>query len=409
MQKITATFLTVFRFIGFGLAGLSWSGIVLAGGDFEDAFTEGTVNGNIRVHYNERHYSSPRPDAAAFALGGALRAETGPMGWTKLGIGFYTAQDIGFNNSDLARVDGRMGSEVEVLGEAYLNFSAWDSSLTVGRQKIVTPFANPIDVFIIPFTFEGVSFKNTSIPNLTLELDFINTIKSAGSDEFVDVGLWSTGRFGVATTETSGTLILGGVYRNQDLALHAWFYNFSDLFTSQYLQADYAFASMRFKPFVSAQVISQSETGDELLGMVDTLLYGLQAGISIEKAKLILGYTHVAENTDAFNNGAFLTPYNFSTSPLYTNSMLQNMENVDSGDGVKLTFLYSFPFVEVKLSHAHLNFASIADLGATDFDVTYNMNQYVKGLSLRYRVEVVTSDSDTVEQSDHRLQLQYVF
>jgi hypothetical protein len=409
MRNITAKFLAGSSLIGMVLTGFSWSNATLAADGLEEAFKNGTVNGNIRVHYNERHYSDSRPDATAFALGGALRAETGPMGWTRVGVGFYTAQDLGFNNSDPARVDGRMGSEVEVLGEAYVNFSAWDSSLTVGRQKIVTPFANPIDVFIIPFTFEGVSFKNTSIPNLTLELDYINTIKSAGSDEFVDVGLWSTGRLGVATTETSGTLMLGGVYRNQGMAIHGWFYDFADLFISRYLQADYTFASLPLKPFVSAQIISQSDAGEALLGPVDTMLYGLQGGVSIEKAKLMLGYTHVAENADAFNNGAFLAPYNFSTSPLYTNSMLQNMENVDSGDGVKLTFLYSFPSVEAKLSYAKLDFNTIADLDATDVDVTYNLGNYIKGLSLRYRVEFVSSDSDAVSQSDHRLQLQYLF
>src|SRR5690606_32424190 len=107
-------------------------------------------------------------------------------------------------------------------------------------------------------------------------------------------------------------------------------------------------------------------------GTVDTTLYGVQGGISIDKAKLILGYNDIAENADAFNNGAFLAPYNFSTSPLYTNNMLQNMENVDSGQGMKFTFLYSFPSVELKVSHARLDFATIADLDATDIDVTYN-------------------------------------
>lgn len=404
MRSITARFLT-----GLGLAGLGWFSTMSAAVGLEKAFSEGKVSGNIRAHYNERHYSS-RPDATAFALGGALRAETGSMGLAKLGVSFYTAEDLGTNSDDPARVDRRMGSEVEVLGEAWLNFSGWNSSLTMGRQKFFTPFANPIDVFIVPFTFEGVSVKHTGIPNLTLELGYINTIKSAGSDEFVDVGIWSTNRLGVATAETSGTLMLGGVYKNEDLAIHAWFYNFSDLFTSQYVQADYAFTSKNtIKPFVSAQVISQSEAGDALLGEVDSTLFGLQAGISIERTKLIVGYTHVAEEADAFNNGAFLAPYNFSTSPLYTNSMLQNMENVDAGKGVKLTFIYAFHSVDVKLSHADLNFASIADLGATDFDVTYNLDRYVKGLSLRYRVEVVTSDSDAVEQSDHRFQVQYVF
>lgn len=381
----------------------------LAASGLESAIQEGTVNGNIRMHYNLRDYTN-RPDASAFALGGGLRAETGAMGLAKIGVGFYTAQDLDLNNEDPARVDGRMGSDLEVLGEAYVTLSGWDSSMTLGRQKIVTPFATPLDIFLAPFTYEGVSIKYTGISNLTLEADYINTIKSAGSDEFVDVGVWSTMRLGVDVAPTSGTLMLGANYTKDALAVQAWHYHFADLFNAQYLQAGYNFSDVGvLKPFVAAQFISQSETGDALLGKVDSTLFGVQAGASFNSAKLMLGYNTVAEQADAFNNGAFLAPYSFSSSPLFTNNMLQTLENVDAGDAAKVTFFYYFPSVEMKLSYAKFNFASVVDREATCLDLIYNMNHYVKGLSLRYRVEVVTSDSNAVEQSDQRFQLQNVF
>jgi hypothetical protein len=343
-------------------------------------------------------------------LGGGLRAETGSLNGFNLGVGFYTAQDLGLNDSDPTKVYGRMGSDVEVLGKAYVNYTAWDSTFTVGRQIINTPFANPIDVFIIPFTYEGVSIKNNSVPNLTLELDYLNKIKAGGSEEFVDVGVWSTRRLGVTSTETSGTTSLGGVYQADAIKIQAWWYEFSDLFDSIYLQVDYAFASAgKFRPFVSAHVINQNETGDALLSKADSMVYGLKAGVSMNKMEWSLGCTNIEENSESFNNGALLAPYKYSTSPLYNNSMLQNMENNDAGEGLKLTFLYEFPAVKVKMSYAHLDFTVIPDLDATDIDVTYSLNEYVKGLSLRYRVEFVNSDSDAVEQSDDRLQLQYVF
>lgn len=411
MQSITPESSVSHRLFSCGFAGFLFftASFDIFAASREEAFDSGNVSGNIRAHYNERHYST-RPDATAFALGGALRAETGPIGWSRIGIGFYTAQDVGTNRDDPTRIDSRMGSDVEVLGEAYVSASAWDSVITVGRQRITTPFANPIDVFIVPFTFEGVSVKNTTFSNLTLEFNLLNTIKSAGSDEFVDVGVWSTRRFGINETKTSGTWMLGGTYKQDNWQGHAWLYRFSDLFTSQYLQGDFAFSPFgNFTPFVSAQIIRQRETGDALLGRVDSSLYGLQGGVSTDRAKFILGYTNIKERPDTFNNGAFLAPYNFSTSPFYTNSMLTNMENNDAGTGIKLTLLYSFPSVEIKLSHAGLNFVNTSDLGATDFDVTYKMDRFIEGLSLRYRVEIVTSDSDAAEQSDHRLQLQYLF
>lgn len=406
MKNTSREFLAGLRCMGVGLAVLGWPGSGFAWDVPEDVLTAGTVNGNLRSHYNERDYET-RADAPAYAVGGGLRVETGPLGWVRLGAGFYTVQDLGMNDEDPARVDGRMGDDLEVVGEAYLNLAAAGTSITLGRQKLVTPFANPIDVFIVPFTFEALSIRNTSIPGLTLELDYVDEIKSAGSDEFVDVGMWSANRYGIAATETDGTLMLGAVYKEEGVALHAWWYDFADLFTSRYLQADYSFLPMGpVEPFVSAQLISQRETGEALLDTVDSTLYGLQAGVNVDRSRFTLGYTRIDENAGTFRNGAFLAPYNFSTSPLYTNSMLQNMENVDAGAAVKLTFSYAFTSIDLKISHADLDFESVADLGATDFDVIYKMDQ---ALSLRYRVEIVTSDSEAAEQGDHRFQVQYVF
>lgn len=406
MKEIALKFLKGLCRTGIGLAAIGCCGAACAWDALEEALTGGEASGNFRSHYNERDYET-RADAPAYAVGGGLRVETGSLGWMKLGAGFYTVQDLGMNNEDPARVDGRMGDDLEVVGEAYLNLGAADTSVTVGRQKLVTPFANPIDVFIVPFTYEAVSIKSTSMPGLTLELDYVDEIKSAGSDEFVNVGEWSANRYGIEAAETDGTLMLGAVYKDGAVMLHAWWYDFADLFVSRYLQADYAFAVPGgVEPFVSAQLISQSESGAALLGAVDSMLYGAQAGVAIGGSRLTLGYTRVDENPGAFRGGAFLAPYNFSTSPLYTNSMLQNMENVDAGEAVKLTFGYAFTSVDLKISYADLDFATAVDVVATDFDVTYRMD---RSMSLRYRVEVVTSDTAAAEQSDHRFQIQYVF
>ena len=148
MHDNTSSFLTRLGLTCFLFTGIGCMSVAFAAETLEEAFHEGKVNGNIRAHYNERHYAS-RPDATAFALGGGLRAETGSLYGFNLGVGFYTAQDLGLNDDDPIKVDSRMGSDVEVLGEAYVNYSAWDSTFTLGRQKINTPFANPIDVFII--------------------------------------------------------------------------------------------------------------------------------------------------------------------------------------------------------------------------------------------------------------------
>jgi len=397
------------KYLGLGiLTSMSFSPVAYSGA-IETAIENGKVEGNIRGYFNTRDFET-RTDESAFSLGGALRAETSSIGAFKFGLGYYTAQDLGTNNSDPAKVNKRLGSEVEVLGEAYVSVSVANTLVTAGRQRLSTPFANDGDAFIIPFSFEGASIKNKSIPNLTLELDHINSIKNRNSDEFVDVGQFSTGRFGVDSVDTSGTTILGAVYAVDDFKLQAWAYEFSDLFTSVYIQGNYKFTvSGDVKPFVAAQIVSQSESGDEMLGGVDSTLWGLQGGADFGKSKLTLAYTAVEEKSGAFRNGAFLTPYSFSTSPIFTNNMLATVENVDAGDASKLTYNYSFSKVKLKLSYAKFDFETAADREAVDVDVTYNMDQIVKGLTARWRIEVVSSDVDSVEQVNHRFQLQLKF
>lgn len=396
------------RFSNFLLTGLiattGMSETVFAS-DLASAIKNGSVNGNIKAYYNTRDFET-KTDEEAFALGGAIRAETGPWGPVKLGVGFYTAQDLDTNDDDPAKVNKRLGSDLEVLGEAYVKTSMADNTLTIGRQKLSTPFANPGDAFIIPFTFEAASLKNNSIENLSLELDLIQTIKNRNSDEFVDVGIFSTRRFGAVEADTSGTLVFGASYKVGSSKLQAWYYNHAELFNTIYLQVNHKFAANGdIKPFIAGQFGSQSDTGDKLLGTVDSTLYGVQGGAAFGKAKLTLAFNSVAEETSAFKNGAFLAPYNFSTSPLFTNNMLQTVENVDAGDAYKVTFNYSFTNAELKLSYADFDFKTAADRDATDFDITYKLDNVTKGLSARWRVEVVSSDTKSVEQTNHRFQL----
>lgn len=188
----------------FGFAPLQ----ALCATELKSIFSEGTINGNIRAYYNTREYDH-RTDEAAFSLGGALRGETAEVGWIKLGVGYYTAQDLDTNSDDPAKVNNRLGSDLEVLGEAYIKIAKAGHGITLGRQRIETPFANSGDAFMIPFAFEALSYK-AAIQKFTLEFDYINAIKNRNSEEFIDVGAWSTNRLGLADVRnTSGTLNFG--------------------------------------------------------------------------------------------------------------------------------------------------------------------------------------------------------
>ncbi|MFQ3257248.1 MAG: hypothetical protein ACI9W7_001721 [Porticoccaceae bacterium] len=381
-----------------------------AGADsLADTIGASKIDGNFRSYFNTRDYDV-KTDESALSVGGALRVNTGSINGFNLGLGFYAAQDLGTNSSDAAKVNKRLGSELEVLGEAYVNYTAGDTSVTVGRQKLNTPFANSGDAFIIPFSFEGTSIVYKGISNVILEVDYINSIKNRNSSTFTDVGAWTANRFSAESSDSDSTIILGGTYTKDALKVQAWYYDFDNMFNSTYLQANYALSAVgSTKPFVAVQYGTQGESGDEILGEIKSSLLGIRAGIGFAQSKLTLAYNTVSEESGAFKSGAFLAPYSYSTSPLFTNNMLQTFENVDSGDAVKVTFNHSFAKVKLKASYAEFDFDTSTDREAIDFDLTYDMSGYSKGLTLRYRIEVVTSDVKSVEQINQRFQMQYRF
>ena len=381
-----------------------------AGADsLADTIGASKIDGNFRSYFNTRDYDV-KTDESALSVGGALRVNTGSINGFNLGLGFYAAQDLGTNSSDAAKVNKRLGSELEVLGEAYVNYTAGDTSVTVGRQKLNTPFANSGDAFIIPFSFEGTSIVYKGISNVILEVDYINSIKNRNSSTFTDVGAWTANRFSAESSDSDSTIILGGTYTKDALKVQAWYYDFDNMFNSTYLQANYALSAVgSTKPFVAVQYGTQGESGDEILGEIKSSLLGIRAGIGFAQSKLTLAYNTVSEESGAFKSGAFLAPYSYSTSPLFTNNMLQTFENVDSGDAVKVTFNHSFAKVKLKASYAEFDFDTSTDREAIDFDLTYDMSGYSKGLTLRYRIGVVTSDVKSVEQINQRFQMQYRF
>ncbi len=90
--------------------------------------------------------------------------------------------------------------------------------------------------------------------------------------------------------------------------------------------------------------------------------------------------------------------------------MLETFENVDAGSAEKITLNYNpVDQLALKLSFASFDFDQVVDRDALDADITYRFSNTLKGLSIRWRLEVVSSDSESVEQTNMRFQAQYGF
>jgi hypothetical protein len=371
----------------------------------------GLINGTVRAYYVTRQFDT-KPDQHTFSPGGSLRLETPPLHGVQVGLGYYWQHDFGISSDKPERqvVPIFTGKDVDILGEAYLKFSAFDTVITAGRQKLTTPFANPADAFPVPTLFEGISLTHR-VGNFSFGGYYLSKIKDRPSNEFENVGKFSTRRLGVTPEKTDGTIIGNIGYTNGGLGLEGWFYRFSDLFDMGLVQAKYITPEIHgFKFSFGAQGVLQQDQGQSLFGPMDSLGYGFTVGAATRRVDLIFSYNGVADRPGAFRNGAILAPYSYSNTTLFTNNLVSSPENADSGSVYKVGLNYRVaPNFSFLLSHAVFNFNNKPHIAETDIDWKYGLDRFIKNLSLRNRIGIITSEAKGSDMVDLRVQLEYTF
>lgn len=388
---------------------LVWpSNSVEAADNLASAFDEGSVKGGLRAFYNHRDFDT-KENTSAFATGGFLSATTAAVHGVSATATFYSSHDMGTRSDDPLRDNANLPENIDILAEAYLQYAIDAAQLRLGRQIINTPFANASDAFMIPVAYEAVSVSRTT-DALTLHGLYLDRIKGRPDGEFVDVSDFAAARYGVGNTPNAGTWIAGIQYQTGPASLQGWAYQFSDLFQLYYLQADVTTGNIAdIGTRIAGQLVHQQDDGDSLLGDVDTQLAGLKLSATWSGTQLSAAWNQVEEST-AFNAGRLLAPFNFSTSPVFTNSMLQTLENSTPGHAWKLQLQSELgKQLSMQLSYADYTRIEGVDASEVDIDLTWRFARALEGLSFRLRVGIVEADTDAGNVVEVRPQLQYLF
>jgi len=131
-----------------------------------------TLNGTLRIgHLNQD--PSDGPNSYATAVGGILKYERPFVEGLNAGVAFYTSHTLSTLSGDKAdgsfnyEMSGEDARHYDLLAEAYLAYKINTFSLTLGRQRIDTPYADSDDIRITPNTFEGAvasyTYGNTTL------------------------------------------------------------------------------------------------------------------------------------------------------------------------------------------------------------------------------------------------------
>lgn len=374
-----------------------------------DHVARSIVSGDLRTYYFTRDYRAAAiPNQAAFSLGGRLNLETAPVRGLNGVLTFYTANSLGLNAGDPAKVDKSLpGDSVTAIGQAYLQYHHSFVALRAGNQLVSSPWMNPSDSRMIPSTFQGVCAAARPTRNFEIVVMRMFGFKGRTANAFSRTNL-------VSDRDNNGVLSTGIRYARFDVIAQAWYYRFYDF--AQLLHADLHFTihlSHTVAPFMATQFIREWSDGHRHLGTVDASVYSIMAGVTIHALSLLMAATRIPSNTGAYDDGNVLSPYTslYNTGPIYTNSMISGMVKKAPGEAYKVSVTYSPLKGRFRLFASYARYHTMPytnNTSETDIDVTYFPHR-LEGLSIRDRVGIEHGAARTGTFMYNRFMLQYEF
>ena len=383
---------------------------------------DGSLSGELRSYYFRRDYAAPAVlDANAFAVAGLFNYRTPDfLGGFSLAASYFTANALGTHNSNPARVDTTLSgaaNSINTLGQAFLQYRGHGALVRLGDQVVATPWAGASDSRVLPATYQAAYGALTPLSGLTIEALRILRYKSRTADDYFrdnnyypptwkgDASYGGLGDLPAGAPGTSGTVAAGVDYRRASLKATGWYYDFYDFAHMAYGQLDDTIVSgFPVEPFAGAQVVREwdstnvfSLTGTHLLGQpgvaVNSFTFGAIVGVKGLGASVSVAYDRLrSAGSGALGGGALISPYtqSFATDPLYTSSMIRGLVELGPGSSWKITAAgraigdrleFTASFAEYRTDYS-------GNDSETYFDLIYLPRGWLKGLSLRNRVEV---------------------
>ncbi|MDD5158747.1 MAG: OprD family outer membrane porin [Sulfuricurvum sp.] len=321
---------------------------VLSASSLNGAFAEGKASGQIRMAYVTQN-NDVDTDTYGTSIGGILKYETAPWNDIKLGVGAYVSQKLHFatGNTDEGRANpdlfGDNISSYAYVGEGYIDYSADDITLRIGRQRIDTPFADSDDIRMHPNTFESAIATYKGIDDTTLIGGYIT--RWAGYDSENDIS-----KFKKIVPESNGAAVFGILNESvEHLELQGWYYGIDKLTDIFYTDASYTipFNKTTGLEFVGQGIKFKEENGSG----VDGNVYGIGANLTIGMFTLGTAYNEASNEAGKFvisglGNGAYLVDTeemnldNFEDIKAYMFSAELDMEEAGL-EGLTLTAIYA--------------------------------------------------------------------
>lgn len=299
-------------------------------GSFSYALKNGTFSLEAKLMYFNRDWTDDtKNDPTALTVGGIMKYETKAYMGIKAGVAYYTSHrvaDIYSKEESLgsSMLDAKDGGSIDLLGEAYLDFAYANSSLRVGRQKMSIPNVTQRNIRLLPITHEAAVFKNSDIPDTTIELGYVKRYTNLGARANKFVINDASGKDGVSYIYITNKSLYNTTIKAEYIASNNDD-NDANHKNSTWFEITHNLEGFGNKTFIKAHggssSYTQGDTGKYYGGKIGTTILGVDTEILFDK---------IVDNQLFFG---------FSPPPLYTDWYIgyDNYE-ASTGFGGALTF-----------------------------------------------------------------------
>jgi len=282
--------------------------------ELEDIFKDGKVSGQLRAFWYDGDREL-RIDRTALTLGGILSYKTASYEGFSGGVSFFSSNPVTsltqMPESGQTHNLNLDGSSINALGEAYLQYSGYDTVVKYGRQRLDLPLSNDYYNRMLPNSFEALSIENRSLKHTTLKAAYITGWKYKGSDTFLS----PTYSLGI----DRDIAVIGAIYSPEP----AWKVELYDTYVRDVMNAPYLQlthtalwkSSEGMTLSGGLQYLNEQSVGSSAAGEVDTYLLGVKTTLSQGLWSLSALYTLIGDQSllgtggryEKMGWGAFIT------------------------------------------------------------------------------------------------------
>ena len=385
-------------------------------------WSKSSLTPHFRAYSFSRKFSDDE-DPEAIAMGGEIRYRSAQIfDRFNIGASYYISHGIHDDGGDGTLLLGSDASDLNVLGQVYVEALLKGFHLRAYRQAFDLPYLNKQDSRMIPNTHEAFSIRREG-KSVDFIVGQVTDIKLRDSESFISMaeaaGVGDPDRGGQLGDLNSsqndsdrGTTMAGLRYRlSENSSIGAINYYTWDTFNIFYSELNFLKEwNKEIASKINLQFTHQDSIGDDLIGKFSTNHYGVRTRTSYKNAILTLAAT----NTGTGN--AIQSP--FGGRPSYLSLMRRDFDRANEV-GFLVGLSYDFSKLGLTGVSAFTNFAwgnnaedpntkeNLPDVTEYDFTVDYRPTSgLLNGLWLRARYAYVDFESGTDTQ-DTRVILNY--